>query len=271
MIIKKLNYKISRMVAIIQKKWMGRRQEVFMDDLQFSECCRKFVDRTTVYEYMYHYFIHRCPQEVREHRKYFQQDSRGFGEDAFHGMWYLLLREFQPENCLEIGVYRGQTISLWALLSRYIKFNCNISGISPFTPVGDGVSVYKEDLNYLDDTLRNHSAFDLPRPNLIKALSNECTAIAAIKARSWDLIYIDGNHDYDVALGDYEICLSNLAVGGLLVMDDSSLYTDFRGPIFSFAGHPGPSRIVQERAMRDLKFLGAVGHNNIFIKQKRES
>jgi hypothetical protein len=69
-----------------------------------------------------------------------------------------------------------------------------------------------------------------------------------------------------VALADYEACVANLADGGLLVMDDSSLYTEYRPPRFAFAGHPGPSRVVQERAMKELRFLGGVGHNNVFIK-----
>lgn len=69
-----------------------------------------------------------------------------------------------------------------------------------------------------------------------------------------------------VALTDYLLCKDALADGGLLVMDDSSLNTDFIPPTFSFAGHPGPSRVVQERAMKELRFLGGVGHNNVFQK-----
>jgi hypothetical protein len=48
------------------------------------------------------------------------------------------------------------------------------------------------------------------------------------------------------------------------VLDDASLNTTFVPPSFSFAGHPGPSRVAQEFAHRELKFLGAVGHNNLF-------
>ena len=51
---------------------------------------------------------------------------------------------------------------------------------------------------------------------------------------------------------------------GLLVLDDASLNTTFVPSSFGFAGHPGPSRVAQELAHRELKFLGAVGHNNVF-------
>jgi predicted O-methyltransferase YrrM len=80
------------------------------------------------------------------------------------------------------------------------------------------------------------------------------------------LLYIDGSHDYEIALADYRLCREHLVPGGLLVMDDASLGTAFRPPLFSFAGHPGPSRVAAEFAMRELKFLGAVGHNNVFQK-----
>jgi hypothetical protein len=50
-------------------------------------------------------------------------------------------------------------------------------------------------------------------------------------------------------------------------MDDSSLFTEYKPDNSSFAGHPGPSRIVTERAMLELSFLGGVGHNNVFIKK----
>jgi len=61
--------------------------------------------------------------------------------------------------------------------------------------------------------------------------------------QSWDLIYIDGNHDYEIVLADYLLCRDHLASGGLLVMDDASLGTSSNSLVFSFAGHPGPSRV----------------------------
>ena len=151
-------------------------------------------------------------------------------------------------------------------MSKLLNFKCEVHGVSPFSPAGDQVSVYMANLDYLQDTLNSNRHFDLPDPFFIKAYSTDMDAINYIKSRKWDLIYIDGNHDYKVALADYLLCKDALADGGLLVMDDSSLNTDFIPPTFSFAGHPGPSRVVQERAMKDMRFLGGVGHNNVFQK-----
>ena len=247
--------------------WMGRKQKIFMIDLTLAEAMRA-LGRNSIYAYCHHYFFHLLPKKIKNHRKYFKKKSRGFGEDAMHAMWFILLKTYQPKYCLEIGIYRGQTINLWRLISIMFNFTVEIHGVSPFTAIGDAVSHYKKNIDYATDTLLNHKYFDLPAPSLTTSYSQGPLAQKLIKSKSWDLIYIDGSHDYDVALCDYIICLDNLAEGGLLVIDDSSLYLDYNPPLFSFAGHPGPSRIVKERAMNDLTFICGVGHNNVFMKSK---
>lgn len=242
------------------------RREKFSSRMSFTEAAKKFTLRNELHAYMHHYLLHLAPIPVREHRKYFSQNMRGFGEGALHGMWWTIFQEFKPKLVLEIGVYRGQVVTLWGLSAKLLDLKCEVHGVSPFTPAGDKVSSYMDNLDYLQDTLNSSRYFDLPDPIFIKAYSTDVDAVNYIKSHKWDLIYIDGNHDYEVALADYKICRDSLADGGLLVMDDSSLYTDFKPPSFSFAGHPGPSRVVQEFAMKELRFIGGVGHNNVFIK-----
>jgi len=75
-------------------------------------------------------------------------------------MWYLLFQEFKPANFLEIGVFRGQTISLVALCARTLKgFPCQTFGISPFVPAGDAAPFYRKDLDYYADTPREFRSF----------------------------------------------------------------------------------------------------------------
>ena len=51
------------------------------------------------------------------------------------------------------------------------------------------------------------------------------------------------------------------------MLDDSSLYFDFQQKKYGgFTGHPGPSKVAKEIAMKKMKFFGAGGHNNIFSK-----
>jgi len=227
-------------------------------------------DKQYIYAYMHHYFHQRSPKFLREHRQYFSQEGRGFGEDAFHAMWWLLLLSAQPALMLEIGVYRGQTISLWALISQYLNRPVEVHGISPFEPLGDSVSRYVKLPDYYGDVLSSFHHWKLPEPRLVRGLSTDEQCLKHLSGHAWDLIYIDGSHDYDIVRLDYRHCLAGLREGGVLVMDDASLLRpDFQPPSFAFAGHPGPSRVAMEDAQREMKFVGCVGHNNIFMKTGR--
>ena len=228
---------------------------------------QSLTEPSAFYELCVRYFHTRLPAELQAHRKYFTQKKRGFGEEAFHVMWFLLFREFKFRNFLEIGVYRGQTVSLAALLQRHFSCQGKILGISPFTSAGDSVSKYIE-INYYDDTLRNFAHFSLPEPSLLKAFSTDQPAIQKIREPVWDCIYIDGNHEYDVARHDFENASQGAKPGGLIVLDDSALSTSFRPPEFATGGHPGPSRLAQEiKEQAGFEEILQVGHNRVFLKR----
>jgi hypothetical protein len=211
------------------------------------------------------YFHRMLAPELRLHRQYFTQAGRGFGEDAFHVMWFLLYREFNPKLFLEIGVYRGQVLSLVSLLQK-MGNGGEVFGISPFSPAGDSVSEYNADVNYFDDTLKNFRHFSLPQPTLLRAYSTDDSARALIESRQWDCIYIDGNHDYEIAKADWEICARNVKSGGLIVLDDSALTTKYSPPIFATKGHPGPSQVAQEIDRSEFREIMQMGHNRVFQK-----
>ncbi len=73
---------------------------------------------------------------LKAHRDWVEQNSWGFGDRAFHYMWYLILRDdvlnrATPE-LLEIGVYKGQVISLWTLIAAHLQRSAMITAVSPF-------------------------------------------------------------------------------------------------------------------------------------------
>lgn len=221
-------------------------------------------DPTSFYLRCLHYFHRRLPEEVRRHRAYFSAEGRGFGEDAFHVMWFLLFRELRPASFLEIGVYRGQTVTLAALLARLHAAPCRVCAISPFSPAGDAVSRYRAQLDYLADTLANFDHFGLPHPELLKAFSTDEAARPFVAAASWDVVYIDGNHDYDIVCRDWALCAPQVRRGGVIVLDDASLGTAYRPPLFATAGHPGPSRFATEIPRDRFREVLQVGHNRVF-------
>jgi predicted O-methyltransferase YrrM len=235
-------------------------------DLSPARWSRSLSDPTAFYLDCVRYFHTQLPQPLREHRRYFQQEQRGFGEDAFHVLWWMLFNEFRPSRFLEIGVYRGQTLSLASLLQAQLPIAGTGTGISPFTSAGDLVSKYRRDVDYLDDTRQNFAHFGLPEPELIKAFSTDPEAVARIAASRWDCIYIDGNHDYEVALQDWQHSSAALETGGIFVLDDAALGTSYRAPAYASTGHPGPSRLAVEIDPVLFTEILRVGHNRVFRK-----
>jgi hypothetical protein len=207
------------------------------------------------------------PAELKRHRLYFNQKQRGFGEDAFHVMWWMLFKRFRPARFLEIGVYRGQTLSLASLLYHELGIKGSVTGISPFTALGDSVSRYREHLDYLADTKANFAHFGLAEPDLVRTFSTGTTAKERVARQSWDAIYIDGNHDYEIARADWDLCAAHLAPGGIIVLDDSAMATGYRPPAFATAGHPGPSKLASEVDSKWFREILRVGHNRIFQKK----
>jgi len=253
-----------RIVAARQKKSI--LQSAAPDKLDPMDWPASLSNPTHFYLECFRFFHQRLPPELLEHRSYFTSEGRGFGEDAFHVLWFLLFREFRPKNFLEIGVFRGQTLSLAALLARINGITCEVCGISPFSQAGDSVSRYRPNVDYHEDTLRNFEHFKLKAPQLLRAFSTDQEARSFIASKEWDMIYIDGNHDYEIARQDWELCSSHLSARGIIVLDDSGLTTSFRPPAFATAGHPGPSRLAQEIDRKQFRELLQVGHNRVFQK-----
>lgn len=231
-----------------------------------AEIDKLYETRNKKYAYFHHFFWNQSPTWLLEHRKYFSQNKRGFGEDAFHAMWYFIFNKFRPCNILEIGVYRGQTLSLFMLLAKQLGYQANIHGISPFTSAGDKVSKYLDELDYYQDVIENFKHFELSLPRLHKGFSTNNDMQQVIKSQLWDLIYIDGNHDYDVARQDFNVCSQNLRKDGLLVLDDSALHTDFKPPLYATQGHEGPSRVALEIDKDVFSEIISAGHNRVFKK-----
>jgi len=228
---------------------------------------RSLTDPTDYYlDCVRFYHSENFPTLLKEHRNYFTTGKRGFGEDAFHVMWWMLFRKLRPARFLEIGVYRGQTLSFAALLQRELAIKGCVTGISPFTASGDSVSSYREHVDYLADTKANFAHFGLAEPELVRAFSTDKDATERVARETWDAVYIDGNHDYEVARADWDLCSANVSKGGVIVLDDSAMNTAYRAPVFATVGHPGPSKLASEIDSALFREILQVGHNRVFQK-----
>ena len=102
---------------IILVKVLGR----FDAELSASSVAVTFTSLQDQYHFFHHSFWNRVPDFVRNIDAISERAevlAKTLSRDVVS-----LAQEYRPENLLEIGVYRGQVISLWALIARELGSN----------------------------------------------------------------------------------------------------------------------------------------------------
>lgn len=227
------------------------------------------------------------PGYLKEHRDHIEKNRLGFGDRAFHYMWYLLMAELKAQNkpvsLLEIGVYKGQVISLWALLQRELKLEGTIYAVSPLEGEMPRFFLFKkiykllnkeklkkgnlyQDLNYERVIRRLFEKFqlDFDAVQLMKGYSTDPPIIDQANKRSYDMIYIDGDHAYATVIADLKNYTPMLRPGGFLVMDDASFYLPMSSP--GFKGHKEVSDAAKGIEEMGFENVLNVGHNRVYQK-----
>ncbi len=225
---------------------------------------------------------------LKEHRDFVERTGWGFGDRAFHYMWLLLLidaaQHFKPVRLLEIGVYKGQVISLWSLIAKELQMDVEITAISPFegnAKPESGLrqkmkwlldSKYRNDLangniypasDYIADVRRIFSVFDIDDKHLrlVKGYSNDPFVIKQIQSNRFSLVYVDGDHDFEAVRSDISTYALLVEDEGYLVMDDASFFLP--GESF-FKGHKNVSLACEEIPVERFKNVLNVGHNRVY-------
>jgi len=231
---------------------------------------------------------------LKKHRDHIENNKLGFGDRAFHFMWYLLFKEVGREkgkvDVLEIGVYKGQVISLIALLSKELQIPAAISAISPLEGTVSANSLFnnrivnkirrtfsaayrkqekegnvyrKENYEVIIEKLFSSFGLNFSSINLYKGYSNDTLILDSLKNKDFDLIYIDGDHSYEGVKKDILNFTPNLRKGGFLVMDDASWFLP--GNVF-WKGHEEVSKACSIIEGLGFKNVLNVGHNRIYQK-----
>jgi hypothetical protein len=227
---------------------------------------------------------------LKEHRDYIEVNNLGFGERAFAYMWYLILLDIQSSGLnpllLEIGVFKGQIISLWALISKQIKMQSKIFGITPLK--GNPKSKYSiinflkyklsgrfrrdidfgnfyEEMDYLKIIRLLFKQFDLEfeKITILAGYSNDLDVINFCSDKKFSVIYIDGDHSFDGVLKDIRNYAPLIETGGFLVMDDASC--NLPGSKF-WKGHQSVSDACSIIESFSFNNVLNVGHNRIYRK-----
>ena len=228
------------------------------------------------------------------HRRHVETRQLGFGDPAFHAMWARLLdtaaENFGEVRTLEIGVFKGQVISLWSLLARARDLSVKISAISPLAgqPMPRHSRLVRWLRYRLDQKFRErldngdfyavedyeriirehfaHHGLDSAPVRFHRGYSTDPVLLAGMKDETYHIVYVDGDHTLAGAQHDFATFGPKVAPGGWLIADDAGC--DLPGSTF-WKGH----RAVSE-AVRDLPSLGFsnvlnVGHNRIYQRNPR--
>jgi len=225
---------------------------------------------------------------LKEHRKYIEDNDLGFGDAAFHYMWYLLIQHvaktFPCPKVLEIGVFKGQVISLWSLIAAQQQLEISRAGISPLKgnplpesrwsrrwnslinlrfrrDLASGNFYPEENYRSIIADLFNTFQLDVSQVRLIEGYSNDPSILKTIENETFSLIYIDGDHTYEGVMADIQNYGRLVEPNGFLVMDDASYYLP--GNAF-WKGHETVSRACE--CIPSCGFVNVlnVGHNRIY-------
>lgn len=225
---------------------------------------------------------------LASHRDHVEQNSLGYGERAFHAMWASLLseaaRRFDRLRVLEIGVFKGQVLSLWSLLAREYTLNVEIHALTPLAGNPAPAPGLWQRLRYrLDRSYReqvetgnfyatenyeaivrshfSHHGLSFDAVQLHRGYSTAPDILERLKDQQFEIIYVDGDHREAGARHDFTTFGAKVVPGGWLVADDAA--HDLPGTGF-WKGYPQVTSALSELIPLGFVNVLNVGHNRIF-------
>lgn len=208
-----------------------------------------------------------------EHRKFVIDNNLGFGENSFHAMWLDLI-SLMPKKFkfIEIGVYKGQILSLVKYIANIDSKMVDFIGVTPLSDLGDKFGKYDQ-CDYLQKVKSIFNNFNLEfdeHKNLIIGSSTDSNIQNQILSKKhFDLVYIDGGHDYDTVVSDILLVKEITKINSIIVFDDSACSKDL--PPYLFRGHIDVCNAVRDYIENDNRFkeILCVGHNRVFKRIKK--
>lgn len=222
------------------------------------------------------------------HRRHVETAKLGFGDPAFHALWRLLLHEacrrFGKPRALEIGIYKGQVISLWALLAAREGFALDVAALGPlagqpppprtlFNRLLNRVHPQRrerarnadyyaeEDYEGIVRTHFAHHDLDFNQVRLFRGYSTDAAQLARLCDETFHLVYVDGDHTFAGAQHDFRTFAPKVVTGGWIIADDAG--ADLPGTAF-WKGHPSVSRAARELPHLGFRNVFNIGHNCVY-------
>lgn len=184
---------------------------------------------------------------LKDHRDFVEAHWYGFGERCFHWLWKLLVDEMpQAFSFLEVGVYCGQVLSLVPYLAKLQVKTCKAAGVTmlnSFSGVKGEFPLFPETdyRHHIDHILQE---FGVPATLYVGDSTSETIHEQIQGVAPFDIVYIDGCHEYEYVKSDLEFYSRLVKPGSYLVIDDASCYLKI--PWGMFSGIEPVSRATEE-------------------------
>lgn len=242
------------------------------DFIKFSN---EWVDTPEYNSFIYNYFeeqVDSCELLIN-HTNVVSKYSLGYGEKAFRYLWALVFSQIQQDGkFLEIGVFKGSILALSQLISNELDLDVSSYGVTPLNNTGDKYSSYGyDDYEYSISFLYNNLGLTIDKTYIIEGLSTDVLIKDSVRDNGpYDILYIDGGHDYETVLSDIDLCTETLKPGGLMIMDDASSFLNLGKNHKGFPGHHDVGQAIKDHVDNKniYKHLFACGHNRVWIKNK---
>lgn len=206
-------------------------------------------------------------EDLKAHRDFVESNAFGFGERSFGWLFKLIVDEMPKEfSFLEIGVFRGSSLSLIKLLANISDRKVKRYGVSPMDN-SDG----HWDSDYFHDVNRIHYSFDLePDYTIYHGSSTEERIIKkSLNTAPYDILYIDGGHTREVVDSDLLYYPQMIKSGGYLMIDDCC--NDMKMPFGFFQGIQPVTDAVLEwektEIGQDFEFVFNVVHLKVYKRK----
>jgi hypothetical protein len=188
---------------------------------------------------------------LASHRRWVEQHRHGYGHRAFHALFLALIEQLasrvEPIRLLEIGVFKGQTVSLAALSAKQLQARIEITAVSPLLgnlpPLAASQRAWRwltdpgfrrqgtlgnlhPGTDHLADIRRIYEAFELDFGALrvVRGRSQEPEIAKRLQAERFALVFIDGDHSYEAVRFDIETYTPLVVPGGYAVLDDAAYF-----------------------------------------------
>ena len=134
--------------------------------------------------------------------------------------WFAVLgpRRDEPLEVLEIGSWEGRSAIFLLHFFQHSRLTCvdTFAGSREHRERED----WAEELPFIEERFRANVAEFGDRVRVVKAPSAEALPRLRAEGASFDLVFVDGDHETDAVLRDAELSWSLVGPGGVIVFDD---------------------------------------------------